>query len=115
MAALVVAVVEIAPVEALAVDDLAVASVVHADKSNRKGFGHSEAFFLTGYYRPQPLKGGELLRTLLFLFSCFLLFRVLEVSDASFDEDVVPLDELLDMGILDAVAVPLRQHLAKAG
>jgi len=34
-----------------------------------------------------------------------------EVGDAGLDEDVVPLDELLDVAVLHAVLIPVGQHL----
>ena len=64
-------------------------------------------------------------RDLLFYWRCMspLLFSVvdvvalcgshlfLEVGNAGFDEDVVPLDELLDVRVLYAVLIPLGQYL----
>ena len=45
---------------------------------------------------------------------CFLFFVFHgEIRDAGLDEDVVPLDKLADIRWIDAVAIPVGQHLVE--
>ena len=39
----------------------------------------------------------------------------LEVCDAVLDENVIPLDEFLDVGVAHTVLVPVGQHLVEEG